>query len=79
LELLIEVPGEWELDEENCFNDKGEFHPMFKISDEAKHWASIAASCLERAEEEVFRKIYKGDDFCFTGLTDTQIAPYWSH
>lgn len=78
-ELLIEVPGEWELVEDECFKKLGEFHPKFKISDEAKHWASIAADCLEKSEEEVFRKIYKGKDFCFKGLTETQIAPYWSH
>jgi hypothetical protein len=78
-ELLIEIPGQWTIDPEKSFKTDNEFKPYFEVDDEAKHWASIAAGYLEEAEEFYFKNIYKGDDFCFTGLTDQSFAPYWAH
>lgn len=79
MELLIEVPGKWEVDALTSFTDSGEFVPKFTVNDEAKEWAAIASTCLEESEEYYFRKIYRGEDFCFKGLTETAFSPYWAH
>lgn len=75
-EIVIEVPGKWELDEEASFEGE-EFYPVFKVDDEAKHWAKIAEDCLSRAEEHYFRKINPNLDL--QGLCESAYAPYWAH
>lgn len=77
-ELVLEVPGEWEIDEEASFNDIARtFHPVFKISDEAQKWGNIAAKCLEEAEEFYFSRMLP--ELNLPGMTESAYAPYWAH
>ena len=77
-EIIIEVPGSWEIDEEASFDIENKlFQPVFKRSEEAIYWTDIAYQCLVKAEEFYFSRLYPNADL--KGLVEYEIAPYWAH
>lgn len=76
-ELIVEIPGEWEIDEKKSFDLEGNFRPVYIYSNECTKWQTIIQRAMEEAEEFYFSKMSGRTDL--KGKTSAELAPYWEH
>lgn len=77
MEILVEVPGEWDIDKEKSFDTEGNFSPVFIYNDEPYKWQKIIQYEMERAEEYYFKLMSSRTDL--KGKTSAELAPFWKH
>jgi hypothetical protein len=76
MEILVEVPGEWEFTEE-AFTKDGLDYTKIKVSEEVEDYKNLIIKTMEDAQTYTFNKIPQS--IPITGKAEANAAPFWLH